>query len=270
MRHISMTEYSIQELIVALSMFFFLAHAAWFDANGTEVPDAITVPYALLGISTSILHERYLTVLIATGILLFMLLPVRIPWLDKLNAKLVLQAYKTDEALNNEIEQQAKKTEDFFARREEQVSRWLGISYTVIPIMLFATLFMEENTPNNVAIFTICAACSIVAVEIAFTILSNREQNNQRTEDLSALGGADVIILLGMLGFYGFELFIYEIAITFSACLLYVLIRYCITKEKQVSIALLPAMFFMAPVRIGLALYDLPEKLISFIVECGI
>lgn len=67
-------------MITAAVMLILLSLAAWYDIHGAEVPDEITVPYAIFGCYAALLHERWVTACVCVLCLLSVLVGVQIPY----------------------------------------------------------------------------------------------------------------------------------------------------------------------------------------------
>ena len=81
----NLSVFSAQHWIFGVGMLFLLALAAKCDANGTEIPDSVTVPYALLGITSAFLEGNILAGLLALITMVFILQPWRPKWLKHVN-----------------------------------------------------------------------------------------------------------------------------------------------------------------------------------------
>ena len=240
-------------------MLFFLGLAAWFDKHGTEVPDALTVPYAILGITGSVLSGRMDIALAAAFLLLMILLLVRIPGLTRLNDRVVQHAYKSEEAMENEQQHLIEEANAFYEKHGERVSRWLNVAYYVIPVLIAAAAIIDHVPSKDAFLSAIFSVGGIILLGRYYRACDNTDAESDSEEEeeelpLSALGGADMIVMIGMWGVYGTELFLLNVVIVCLSCLFFVFLKYCFTKKKVVGIALLPAIFLLAPIRLLLLL----------------
>ena len=78
-------------------MFILLAIAAWSDNHGAEVSDTISVPYAVFGCYAAFLHERWVTACVCVVLLTAVLMGIRMPFWDNVNAFLMKRAYADEE-----------------------------------------------------------------------------------------------------------------------------------------------------------------------------
>lgn len=87
---------------------------------------------------------------------------------------------------------------------------------------------------------------------MAFKPAAETGYDSCETEEISALGGADIIVFLSLLAFYGPVGFIYGMTATMGLALLVGLLRRVFHKECT-GLPLLPVVLIAAPLRIYMA-----------------
>ena len=86
---------------------------------------------------------------------------------------------------------------------------------------------------------------------------ANRAGDEAQAEDLTAFGGADAIVFIGILAFYGPVGFVYGMTATMTIALIWGL--FLKLKKKAVGIPLLPAILAAAPLRVYIAYALCPQ-----------
>ena len=264
--------YPFIDIIMTVSAAAFLFLAAWYDRNGASIPDAVTIPYALVGITMSGIYGRYITAVLSILLLLFTLQPWRPKWMKRVNAFFMRRAY-SDGTEEDEGEGERKKRHVTVEERERELDAqaeafenahgW-QINVAVRAILgltsvasIFAFLrYMPEPTAYRAVIMTNVSL-------LLFLALLGMTSNNKtdpvgvavETEELSALGGADQIVLIGMFGFYGLIPFVYGAAATFLLHIILVLLSSLRKKKNPMEggFPLLPSIFLAIPIRLYLA-----------------
>lgn len=236
-------------------MALFLMMSAWFDANGSEVPDAFTVPYALLGASASILHERYLSAAVVLAVIILVLTPKRPKWMMKLNEKLVLRAYhNNEEAIEAEVVSETDKAVEFQKQFGGTADIIANILYVAVPLLILGACRMEGGKGSA----GVAAAFAVTSMVAHMIYLMRQPEDDQRDDGeppaLTAFGGADVLVFAGMFGLYGLVSWAFCLCVTLLGYLLWVLAKRIVKKEKVVASALLPAVFLTGPIRLYVAL----------------
>lgn len=238
-------------------MLILLALAAWYDIQGAEVPDELTVPYAIFGCYTALLHERWVTSLICIVALTAILIGVRIPAWDKFNTFLLRKA-GVDTSTEEQEDFLAVKAARFEAAHERAIDRTCIITELFGALALtFATILVPhemEPIPLIALFIFLCMMLVLIKAKDAF----GRIEAEKSVEDISAFGGADAIVFIGILGFYGPIGFIYGMAATMVVALIWGMI-YKIANRKTIAFPLLPAIFIAAPLRIYIVYSVCPQ-----------
>lgn len=238
-------------------MLILLALAAWYDIHGAEVPDELTVPYAIFGCYTALLHERWITSLICIVALTAILIGVRIPAWDKFNTFLLRKA-GVDTSTEEQEDFLAVKAARFEAAHERAIDRTCIITELFGALALtFATILVPhemEPIPLIALFIFLCMMLALIKAKDA----SRRVEAEEPVEGISAFGGADATVFIGILGFYGPIGFIYGMAVTMVGALIWGLIHK-FANRKAAAFPLLPAVLIAAPLRIYIAYSVCPQ-----------
>lgn len=259
-------QYINLDFAMAAVMLTLLILAAIFDANGAEVPDALTVPYAFTGISVSVLHERWGAALVATMMVIVVLSGWSPKWLQRLNDMLMARAYKSEEAIQEETGKLADKAARFAKRERQLMTSALGM---VTAFFLFgAVIGVMSLTETSARIRYIL---SVTLWLISFFLLTKRSERAakdgelEEAEPLTAFGGADVLVFAGILGFYGGVAFFYVMAATMVGVLILVAAVTVVNgKRSTVGVPLMPGILVMAPVRLFILVTICPRVIQTF------
>lgn len=259
-------QYFNLDLAMAAVMLTLLIVAAFFDANGAEVPDELTVPYALSGIIVSVLHERWGAAVVAVLLVGFILSGWSPKWIQELNAKLMARAYPSEEALREETERLAVRAARYAKSDHLLLTSVLGM---VLAFFIFGSvigIMSLTETQARVRYIVAVAVCALSLYRLKLqTERTTQAGEPEKAEPLSAVGGADVIVFAGLLGFYGGIPFVYVMAATmvgvFILAVLFQLVR---GKKGSVGIPLLPGILLMAPLRIFILVTYCPKVLQAF------
>ena len=244
-------------MITAAVMLILLALAAWYDIHGAEVPDELTVPYAIFGYYTALLHERWITSLFCIVVLAAILIGVRIPAWNKFNAFLLRKAGSNTSEGTEEAMLEVRAAE-FEASRGKLIDRTCIITELFGALALtFATILVShemEPIPLIALFIFLCMMLVLIKAKDA----TRRVEAEESVEGISAFGGADAIVFIGILGFYGPIGFVYGMAVTMTIALIWGLIHK-FTNRKSVVFPLLPAVLIAAPLRIYIAYSVCPQ-----------
>lgn len=251
------TTYLSYDVITAGVMFILLAIAAWSDNHGAEVSDTITVPYAIFGCYAAFLHERWVTACICVILLTAVLIGIRVPLWDKVNAFLMKRAYADESAMDEEtaaLEEQAEQFAEANGKDIENSCMLADLGGTLA--LIFATILMPDKLePIPVIALFIFIGMMLVLYRAKDT--ANRAGDVAQAEDLTAFGGADAIVFIGILAFYGPVGFVYGMTATMAIALIWgVFLK---LKKKTVGIPLLPAILAAAPMRVYIAYALCPQ-----------
>lgn len=241
------TTYLSYDVITAGVMFILLTIAAWSDNHGAEVPDAITVPYAIFGCYAAFLHERWVTACICVLLLTAVLIGIRVPLWDKVNAFLVKRAYKGEDAQKEEemaLEEIAEEFDGRYGKAIENSCMLTELGGTLA--LIFATILMPDRL-EPIPVIALFIFIGMMLVLYRAKESASREGDEAQAEDLTAFGGADAIVFIGILAFYGPVGFVYGMTATMGIALIWgVFLK---LKKKAVGIPLLPTILAAAPLR---------------------
>ena len=244
-------------MITAAVMLILLSLAAWYDSHGAEVPDELTVPYAIFGYYTALLHERWITSLFCIVVLAAILIGVRIPAWNKFNAFLLRKAGSNTSEGTEEAMLEVRAAE-FEASRGKLIDRTCVTTELFGALALtFATILVPhemEPIPMIALFIFLCMMLVLIKAKDA----TRRVEAEESVEGISAFGGADAIVFIGILGFYGPIGFVYGMAVTITIALIWGLIHK-FTNRKSVAFPLLPAVLMAAPLRIYIAYSVCPQ-----------
>ena len=238
-------------------MFILLAIAAWSDNHGAEVSDAITVPYAIFGCYVTFLHERWVTACICVVLLAAVLMGIRMPFWDKVNAFLMKRAYTDESAMDEETAALEMQAEQF----AEDNGKCIDNSCMLAELggalaLIFATLLAPDKL-EPIPVIALSIFLGMMLVLYRAKESASREGDEAQAEDLTAFGGADAIVFIGILAFYGPVGFVYGMTATMAIALIWgVFLK---LKKKTVSIPLLPAILAAAPLRVYIAYALCPQ-----------
>lgn len=253
-------EHLYQDLILAIGMVLILTLAAWYDANGAEVPDCVTIPYALCGMAMSVLHGRLTNAAVCACLLGLAVYSWRPKWLRRLDAWMMWRAY-TEESLQEETEELEAKAEKFEARFGRRIK--LSMKAIEVTILLGLGLICSVQGWTTQAVVALSA---LVVFMVCFWRLQARtetdeeEAMSEEVEELSAFGGADFIVLVGMLGFYGPITFLYCLTASFLVYIIMVILRNLVMRGKaNRGMVMLPSLLAAVPIRIYLATEVCPQ-----------
>ena len=238
-------------------MFILLTIAAWSDSHGAEVSDTITVPYAIFGCYAAFLHARWVTACVCVVLLTAVLMGIRMPLWDKVNAFLMKRAYADESATDEEtadLEEQAEQFAKANVRNIDNGCMLAELGGTLA--LIFATILMPDKLePTPVIALFIILGMMLVFYRAKKSAI--REGDEPQAGDLTAFGGADAIVFIGILAFYGPIGFVYGMTATMAIALIWgVFLK---LKKKAVGIPLLPAILAAAPLRVYIAYALCPQ-----------
>lgn len=238
-------------------MFILLAFAAWSDNHGSEVSDAITVPYAIFGCYAAFLHERWVTACICVVLLTAVLIGIRVPLWGKVNAFLMKRAYKGEDAQKEEemaLEEIAEEFDGRYGKAIENSCMLTELGGTLA--LIFATILMPDRL-EPIPVIALFIFLGMMLVLYRAKESASREGDEAQSEDLTAFGGADAIVFIGILAFYGPVGFVYGMTATMAIALIWgVFLK---LKKKAIDIPLLPAILAAAPLRVYIAYALCPQ-----------
>lgn len=251
------TTYLSYDVITAGVMFILLAIAAWSDNHGAEVSDVITVPYAVFGCYATFLHERWVTACICVVLLTAVLMGIRMPLWDKVNAFLMKRAYADESAIDEEtvaLEMQAEQFAEDNGKCIDNGCMLAELGGTLA--LIFATILMPDKL-EPIPVIALFIFLGMMLVLYRAKESASREGDAAQAEDLTAFGGADAIVFIGILAFYGTIGFVYGMTATMAIALIWgVFLK---LKKKAVGIPLLPPILAAAPLRVYIAYALCPQ-----------
>ena len=251
------TTYLSYDVITAGVMFILLTIAAWSDNHGAEVPDAITVPYAIFGCYAAFLHERWVTACICVLLLTAVLIGIRVPLWDKVNEFLMKRVYKGEDAQKEEEMALEEIAEEFDGRYGEAIENSCMLTELGGTLaLIFATILMPDRL-EPIPVIALFIFIGMMLVLYRAKESASREGDEAQAEDLTAFGGADAIVFIGILAFYGPVGFVYGMTATMAIALIWgVFLK---LKKKAVGIPLLPVILAAAPLRAYIAYALCPQ-----------
>lgn len=251
------TTYLSYDVITAGVMFILLAIAAWSDNHGAEVSDAITVPYAIFGCYAAFLHARWVTACICVVLLTAILIGIRVPMWDKVNAFLMKRAYADESAMDEETAALESQAEQFAEDNGKCIdNRCMLAELGGALALIFATLLAPDKL-EPIPVIALSIFLGMMLVLYRAKESASREGDEAQAEDLTAFGGADAIVFIGILAFYGPVGFVYGMTATMAIALIWgVFLK---LKKKAVGIPLLPAILAAAPLRVYIAYALCPQ-----------
>lgn len=251
------TTYLSYDVIAAGVMFILLAIAAWSDSHGAEVPDTITVPYAIFGCYAAFLHERWGTACVCVVLLTAVLIGIRVPMWDKVNAFLLKRAYKGEDTQKAEEMALEEIAEEFDGRYGEAIENSCMLTELGGTLgLIFATVLVPDKL-EPIPVIALFILLGMLLVLYRAKDTANRAGDEAQAEDLTAFGGADAIVFIGILAFYGPVGFVYGMTATMAIALIWgVFLK---LKKKTVGIPLLPAILAAAPLRVYIAYALCPQ-----------
>lgn len=246
-------------------MLLFLMLSAIYDRHGALVPDFVTMPYALLGLLIGFLQGRYISAGIGALLIVVILTGYYPSWLKKLNRWFIRRSYKTDEEAEEEAIGYDKEAEAF----EEKHGKTMRTIADVLVLATFAVAgigilrcFIPNGMVDDDKAITKCIATGVFI--LVWAVLSyngmlparsgvelDAAEEEKEPPELSAFGGADMIVFIGIMGAYGFVGFIYGIVPTTALYILACVIQHFLVKDNLFrGRPLIPSIFAATPIRI--------------------
>lgn len=249
------------DIVLAAAMGLLMVLSAIYDAHGAEVPDTVTVPYAMFGICTSVLHGRVAAGLIALLLLVIVLTGWTPRWLSRANKRLMDKSYGEETGLQKETDLLSMKAASF----EQRHGRWIDVLVNVIIVTgvmaIFVCIPYDGLTLQEIFLFF-----ALFALLGPYAVLKQKAKRaggsgEMPVEELSAFGGADTIVIAGILGFYGGIPFVYGMAATMAVVFLFALVGRLRGKR---GIAMLPGILVTAPIRLYILIVYCPRLIQAF------
>lgn len=248
-------------------MLLFLTLSAIYDRHGALVPDFVTMPYALLGLLIGFLQGRYISAGIGTLLIVVILTGYYPSWIKRLNRWLIRRSYKTEEEAADEAVEYDKEATAF----EEKHGKTMRTIADILVLATFAVAgfgilrcFIPNGMVEDDKTVTKCIVTGVFILVWAFLSYNGmlparsgvelddtEEEKEKESPELSAFGGADMIVFIGILGAYGFVGFIYGIVPTTALYILACVIQHFLVKDNLFrGRPFIPSIFVATPIRI--------------------
>ena len=249
MTALSLSELSGTEWALGVAMLLVLGAAAICDRVTCEAPDVLTVGYAVLGIYAAYCREVMILGLALTAAVFFMWQPWRPVWARRLNHRLVVRLLGDDLPKDDE----PNRTADLFFERNMTAISCFGM---VVVLLGLTAAFLIQICNGVGSRFEpygnlVCLLCLLALYLLA--VFHPRQTAAEDTEAV-ALGEADILIFIGIVGYYGCGGAAFGLAASMFVALILYLIRMVLQKKAERGMPLLPAMFFSAPVRMAVVI----------------
>lgn len=254
------------DCIIGAGMGLLLLMASIYDAHGTAVPDSATVPYALLGCCESFIHGRYIIAAIALTLSIYIMQPRRGRMIKAVNNWFVRRAYVDEEALKKSEEASSCEAGEFEQIHGQLLHKLLlAVYFLITTATILYSIWFPENALKGVPV--LIPACIMPTVSAALQMKRQMDavsppQQAPDWEPIGAIGGADVLVLAGILGFYGIIPFLFGVT---ASMMVYLTIATCcqIARRKKGSgYPMLPVMMITLPIRVVLA-YTICQPIIE-------
>ena len=236
------------EFAFGLAMFLLLVLSAICDFVCQEVPDSLTVSYVILSCVVAAERGELWLAIVLMLAEVYVQTPWRPKWHKRFNEWMVHRAYKGD---MDAVRDTQMASEEHASALFSGYGRWFhiaGLDIAFCSILLVIISGWSKGGPS-VLVVMIAGMVYIVLSEavISKLIVSGVVKEH---EDISAMGGADVLVLLGILGYYGLFGGCCAIVVSLFISLLWYMVKRLITKSKEPAFALLPSLCISAPVRL--------------------
>ena len=249
MTALSLSELSGTEWALGVAMLLVLGAAAICDRVTCEAPDVLTVGYAVLGIYTAYCREAMILGLVLTAAVLFMWQPWRPVWARRLNHRLVVRLLGDDLPKDDE----PSRTADLFFERNMTAISCFGMVVVLLGLTAAFLIKICNGVGSSFEPYgnLVCLLCLLALYLLA--VFRPRQTAAEDTEAV-ALGEADILIFIGIVGYYGCGGAAFGLAASMFVALILYLIRMVLQKKAERGMPLLPAMFFSAPVRMAVVI----------------
>ena len=249
MTALSLSELSGTEWALGVAMLLVLGAAAICDRVTCEAPDVLTVGYAVLGIYTAYCREAMILGLVLTAAVFFMWQPWRPVWARRLNHRLVVRLLGDDLPKDDE----PSRTADLFFERNMTAISCFGMVVVLLGLTAAFLIKICNGVGSSFEPYgnLVCLLCLLALYLLA--VFRPRQTAAEDTEAV-ALGEADILIFVGIIGYYGCGGAAFGLAASMFVALILYLIRMVLQKKAERGMPLLPAMFFSAPVRMAVVI----------------
>lgn len=246
MTALSLSELSGTEWTLGIAMLLVLGASAICDHVTCEAPDVLTVGYAVLGIYTACCREALVLGLVLTAAVFFIWQPWRPAWVRRLNRRLVVRIMGDDPL---KADEPSRTTGLFFERNMTAISCF-GMAVVLLGLTAAFLIQICNGVGSRFEPYgnLICFLCLLALYLLA--VFHPRQPAAEDTEAV-ALGEADILIFIGIIGYYGCGGAAFGLAASMFVALILYLIRMVLQKKAERGMPLLPAMFFSAPARMA-------------------
>lgn len=244
-------------LLAPDSVFFFLSVllacylfvGALYDAHGALVPDDVTVPYAILGLIAALIQHYWFTFAFGIFALIFALYGREPAWMKALGQKLLMHSYKSEDAIM-ELERKHEEIADKFELRFGKVLHATLVLF-ICGIIMLPLLYLFTSEINTTSVLVAIAVFALVLFGYSYVYKGGDSPAVTEDEALCAFGGADVLILIGLFGYYGMIAFTFALVPTFAVYLIWSILAHFISGEKVWGgCPMLPAVFCTISLRL--------------------
>lgn len=238
---------------------FYLTLAAFCDRNGAEVPDAITVAYAACCICAAVSQGRYIIGTLSTAALIVYLSGWKPKAMRKLNGWLMRRAYDSETEADEVEAAMNMQADAFYAKHEKHLERLYLAAGLVLVLASGVALLCQSRGGENQTQGYAAVGCLVAAVFAVRSVYGKERPaaENPDREGLSAFGGADIIVIIGIFALYGPIAFPFAVGVSFALHLLILIIRHLATRGKsnlKQHAPLLPSVWLAGPLRMAIAL----------------
>lgn len=239
-----MTTIGIATICIGAAMAALLVLGAVCDIICREVPDSISVSFCALGIINGIIQGRGVGAALAY-IALIALINGYQPFLFRKIGERALKRSYEDELSLAEENAQIDAASDVFYERHGKVIYALSIGFYLASVFVITLYLAKESIINTVAIITV--GISIPILTFVITKINDKKEH----EEISGMGGADTIVLLGILAYFGLINGVYAITAQMTCTILLYMLKLGIQKllkrDGNAGFPLLPYLVLSTP-----------------------
>lgn len=249
---------------------FFLVLAAIYDANGAEISDSVTVPYAAACIGVALSQQRYADAAIALIILVLVIANWKPKWFKKLNERFLRRVYESKEAHQEDsdaLNEQADLFREKHGKTMDIIYKSGGIA--AIAALCVSAVIATMDAVSEAGAMPIAVAWSaVLPLIIAFMLYGKHKESvvddTVMREDISFFGGADIIVIAGIFAAHGPVSTVHGVAVSFLLHIIYVSAKRLIKHQplRGGQDPLIPSLAVTAPARVAIAFFAC-QKLIS-------
>ena len=221
-----------------------------------EVPDDITVPFAMLGTLTAAYQGRWLGALITVLLTLAVQVGYQPKLFKWLSDRIIRRAYGDADTVA-EVEADINQKSDLLYEKYGEKIVAVGLFVFIATTSAAGAVCVAKADSMLSRVVGVAAAVFVIGYYFISGRMLNKTVQEDDTspehEELTALGGADVLVFIGLFGYFGLVNGVYAItAILLGVLILYVIraiILRIMKKGKTAGFPLLP--YFTACVPLG-------------------